>query len=194
MESSASEIIQSTMHEFISADGTSYHWEKRKEAAITLEEDEINGLRSHILGLSDTVIQNQQSGNGIPMGVKIPISADRLDDFLNLIIGIIKFKDKFSVQILPHAADRLAQDIINGSSHPDFRGWLSETDVHECVLTISQVNGARLTIDRRTLHDSQIKFNSSIALEVRGTKPDGTHGTLALAFIEERKIRIITLL
>ena len=165
-----------------------------KEAAITLQEDEIDDLKSHILGLSDSVIQNQTSGNGIPMGVKIPISADRLNQFLSLILDLIKFKDKLAVQILPHAADRLAQDIINGPTHPDFRGWLSETDVHECVLTISQVNGVRLTIDRKTLNDPQIKFNSSIALEVRGTKPDGTHGTLALAFIEETKIRIITLL
>lgn len=84
--------------------------------------------------------------------------------------------------------------MLNGPTHTNFRGWLCEEDVHNCVHTISQVDGARLTLDKKTLSEAQIKFNSSIALEVIGTKLNGDEGTLVFAFVESDKIRLITLL
>lgn len=192
--SSAPKITANELHQFTSADNTVYYWGPRAEAAITLDQSEIEDLRRHILGLPDEVIQNQESGNGIPMGVKIPLSGETLDKFLALILTIIKFKEKLPIHISEHAMLRLTDDMVTGPGHPDFRGWLSESDVDACVKTICQVDGARLTIDRRTLASAAIFFRSELALEIRGTKPDGTQGTLALAIVGSSSIRIITLL
>jgi hypothetical protein len=181
-------------HTFMSADGSTYRWDEAEESAIPLTENEITELRDSILQLSDTSIQNETSGNGVPMGVKIPLSRERLDQFLEVILHIIKFKEKLAVKISTHAADRLEEDMLNGTGHPDFRGWLSEGDIHHCVCNINQIDGARLTINRSTIKESLIRFHSPIALEVVGQRPDGKQGTLAIAFIETHKIRIITIL
>lgn len=181
-------------HDFTSADGTKYVWEERQETSITLTKDEIDNLRDYIKVTSDQVLQNSISGNGQVMGVKIPLSEARLEVFTRFVLDVLLFKERLHIKLTDHATDRLTEDIINGSDHPNFRGWLSEEDVKECVLLVSAVDAGRLTINKSTLGSSEIKFNSVIALEVRGEKPSGEEGTLALAIIEERKIRIITLL
>lgn len=188
------ETVKYRTHCFKSADGTSYFWDERQETALTLAEEDIVQLRASIEKMPDTVIQNVASGNGIPMGVPVSLTQDKLNDFLDFILNIIKFREKLNVRVTQHAADRLAEDQVLGDGHPDFRGWLSEDDIKHCVCTISHVNGARLTIDRGTLCTDQISFNSPLALEVRGTKLDGKEGTLAIAFITVNRIRIITLL
>lgn len=181
-------------HEFTSADGTVYTWDERQETAMTLSPDELEALRDLISSLKDEIILNDKSGNGIPMGVPVPLSEEKLNVILDLILHVIKFKDALKIRITEHAAERLEQDMLNGPGHPDFRGWLSEEDIEHCVCTIHKVDSARLTVDKRTV-DSEIKrFNSPLALEVRGKRTDGTEGTLALALIEDTQIRIITLL
>lgn len=182
------------IHKFTSAAGSPYIWEEDRESIIPLEEDEITRLRETIINMADEHIRNEVSGNGIPMGVKIPLSQDRLKEFLKIILTIVKFKEKLSVKITDHAAKRLEEDMLSGYGDPESRGWLSEDDVHHCVFTINQVDGARLTINRSTLKQPEVKFNTPIALEVMGKRPDGTQGTLALAFFERHKVRIITLL
>ena len=180
-------------HVFYSNDGNVYTWREKQQSELTLEESDIEALRASILSKSDKTIQNSVSGNGIPMGVKIPLSQEKLDNFLNIILNIISIKEPV-IEISDHANDRMIEDILNGENHPDFRGWISNEDINQCVCSINQVTGARLTIDKRTLNDPEIKFNTSIALQVIGTKEDGQSGTLALAILEVNKIIIITLL
>jgi len=181
-------------HTFVSADGTKYVWEEHEEASLTLEREEIEQLREYIQETTDRVLQNDTSGNGIPMGVKIPLSVERLEIFTEVVLSVIKLKEQLKIELSGHAEQRLEEDLINGEGHEEYRGWSSEEDVEQCVLSIEAVNSARLTINKRSLRSSEITFNSKIALEVRGVKPSGEVGTLALAIIEEDKIRIITLL
>lgn len=195
MDNSSAPKIKPNVHRFDSADGTVYVWEEKQVISeMFLETEEIEDLRNSIKLLPDHVIQNDVSGNGIKMGIQVPLSQDRLNKFLQIVLDVIKLKAQFKVELSGHAISRLEEDMLNGEGHPDFRGWLSEEDVHQCVATINQVEGARLTINKHTLKDPEIKFNSSFALEIRGVKPNGEEGTLALAVIEANKVRIITLL
>lgn len=188
--------INNQQHAFISADGTKYLWEERQETNtnISLTGDEIEGLRQHIKETTDEVLQNAESGNGKVMGVKIPLKEERLHFITNIIISVLKFKSELEIKLTEHATERLTEDVLNGIDHPKSRGWLSNEDVNECVFTINAVNSARLTIVKSTLSKSEVKFNPRIALEVTGKKVNGVEGILALAFVEEKKIRIITLL
>ncbi|PWK16493.1 hypothetical protein [Tumebacillus permanentifrigoris] len=191
MDTSSAPQVGSKQHSFVSADSTIYKWFERQETAMTLEEEEIIDLRQAIENMSDEAIQNDVSGNGMKMGVPVQLSRDRLDAFLEVVLNVIKFK---KIRLTSHALDRLQDDLVNGAEHPNFRGWLSEEDVHHCVCTINRVDGVRLTVNKATINSAEVHFNQSLALEVRGQRPDGIEGTLALAIIESNRIRIITLL
>lgn len=194
MESNAAEQPKYKAHSFESANGTIYRWNEHQEAALTLREHEITQLRESISQMPDQTILNDVSGNGVPMGVPIPISEERLSNFLEFIKVVISLREKLNIRVTEHAQERLEEDMLNGVDHPDFRGWMSGDEIHECVCNIHRVDGARLTIDKRSLTEEEKRFYSPIALEVRGKKPSGEEGTLALAFIEETQVRIITLL
>lgn len=176
-------------HRFTSGDGTEITWDERQETVFTLGSDELSLFRDDISRMPDDAILNDVSGNGLPMGVKIPISQERLDVFLEFILTLIKFREQLSVTTTKHADDRLEEDRLNGEGHPDFRGWLSEDDIEHCVHSIHRIDSARLTIDK-----SKKRFNSPLALEIRGKRTDGAEGTLAIAFVEETQIKIITIL
>lgn len=192
MDNLARKVSYAT-HRFYSKDGSVYTWKEKQQSELTLDENDIEALRASILSKTDNALQNDISGNGMPMGVKIPIAQEKLDSFLSFILNFLQMKEP-TIEISDHADDRLLDDIINGEEHIDFRGWLSNEDINQCVCSINKVTGARLTIDKRTLNDPEIRFNSSIALQVIGTKADGESGTLAIAILETNKIYIITLL
>jgi hypothetical protein len=194
MDSNASPSPGHQAHVFTSADGTRYVWYEEEEASLTLEKHEIDWLRDYITQTPDEVLQNDESGNGIPMGVKLNLSSERLQVFTDVILGVVRLRDNLRIHLTEHASTRLENDMLNGEEHEDYRGWESEEMVRHCVLSIEAVGSARLTVNKRTSTTEEIAFNSKIALEVRGTKPDGTTGTLALAIVDDQKIRIITLL
>ncbi len=182
------------VHKFESADGTTYCWEENQETELTLTLEEIEELRQDIKRLPDDVIQNEVSGNGVLMGVKIPLSTERLDGFLNSIVNFIS--QKIKIRLTEHAKQRLKEDIAKGSDHLESRGWSSEEDVRHCVMSAKKVENARLTVNKNRVDDESVWFHCPISFAVTGTVPNGEERTLALAIVDtkERVIRIVTLL
>lgn len=120
--------------------------------------------------MSDEEILNTTSGNGVPMGIPIALSNDRLIELRDRLVAIL-MKGPF-IDFEKHVLERLVYDALLDDEHPDKRGWNNKEDVRDCVLSASRVTGVRLNVDHRHPENTErIKhLHPNLALVISGKK------------------------
>jgi len=184
------------MHEveiFVSNDGTQYIWNRNQEEVVLLSDPEIKMVSIKVSLMSDEEILNRTSGNGIPMGIPIALSKNRLIEIRDRLVGILK-NGPF-IDFEKHVLERLVYDALLDEGNPDKRGWNNREEVKDCVLTAQRVTGVRLNVDHhhRENTDRQKHLHPNLALVISGEKNSG-QGRLVLVILNENTISVVTLL
>lgn len=178
---------------FVSNDGTQYIWNRDQEEVILLSDDETKMVSLKVSLMSDEEILNRTSGNGVPMGIPITLSKDRLIEIRDNLVQILK-KGPF-IDFEKHVLERLVYDALLDDDHPEKRGWNNREEVRECVLSASMVTGVRLNVDHHhTKNTEKVKhLHPNLALVISGSKDTGKR-RLVLVILNKQTISVITLL
>lgn len=178
---------------FVSNDSTQYIWNSSQEEIILLSETEIKILSFKVGLMSDEEILNRTSGNGVSMGIPIPLSKDRLIEIRDRLVKVLK-KGPF-INFEQHVIERLVYDSLLDDRHPDKRGWDNRDEIRNCVLTASKVTGVRLNVDHNHPENNEkVKhLHPNLALVIKGEK-SGSEGRLVLVILNKNTISVITIL
>lgn len=180
------------MEIFTSQEGTDYIWIPPL-TTFSLTTDEISTIHTIVQKMSDERILHRVSGSGIPMGIPIQISPLRLLQMTNALKKWVS-KDP-TIHLEKHAQERLIADRLLPNGDPKKRGWKNNSDVIECVKTLSQIRSVRLSVNRGHPSNSRerVFLHSDLSILIEGQKADGT-GCLVIAAIRNDFISVITIL
>lgn len=84
------DILMREVEIFVSNDGTQYIWNRDQEEVILLNDAETKMVSLKVSLMSDEEILNRTSGNGVPMGIPITLSKDRLIEIRDNLVQILK--------------------------------------------------------------------------------------------------------
>ncbi|MEK5233472.1 hypothetical protein MHB42_17345 [Lysinibacillus sp. FSL K6-0232] len=187
------DILMREVEIFVSNDGTQYIWNRDQEEVILLNDAETKMVSLKVSLMSDEEILNRTSGNGVPMGIPITLSKDRLIEIRDNLVQILK-KGPF-IDFEKHVLERLVYDALLDDNHPEKRGWNNSEEVRECVLSASMVTGVRLNVDHHHPENTEkVKhLHPNLALVISGSKGTGK-GRLVLVILNEQTISVITIL
>lgn len=178
---------------FISMEGTKYKWNRFQETFVNLSDEEVKLLKLKVSLMSDFEIQNRQSGNGIVMGIPIVFSKERLKAIRDKLVEVLT-RGPF-INFEEHAISRIVYDSLLPDGHPDKRGWISQQEAKECVMTARRVHGVRLNVDHEHPEntDEMKHLYPHLAIAISGLKTSG-EGRLVLIILTERTISVVTVL
>lgn len=181
------------MEIFVSSEGTQYKWEKGHENMVDLSEAEVQLMKFKVSLMSDDEILNRESGNGTPMGIPVPLSKERLIGIRDKLVDILK-KGPF-IDFEEHAIERIVTDSLLDDEDPQKRGWTSQVEAVNCVLSAKRVTGVRLNVDHKHPENTEsVKhLHQQFAIVIEGKKESGK-GRLVLVILSENTISIITVL
>jgi hypothetical protein len=178
---------------FVSHEGTQYIWNRIQEEVVLLSDEEVKVVSFKVGLMSDSEILNRVSGNGVSMGIPIPLSKDRLIEIRDRLVTVL-MKGPF-INFEQHVLERLVYDALLDEGHPDKRGWDNREDVRDCVLSAHKVTGVRLNVDHNHPENTEkVKhLHPNLALVISGNKKSG-EGRLVLVILNENTISVITIL
>ncbi|MFF2531515.1 hypothetical protein ACFVS2_21645 [Brevibacillus sp. NPDC058079] len=179
---------------FKSMEGTEYKWEREQEKIIVLSDDEVKLLHFKVNLMSDEEILNRVSGNGVPMGIPIKLSDDRLNEIKAKLVTVLK-DDELFIDVENHVLDRLVWDSLLEDGHPDKRGWETQEEIEECIYNVKKVHGIRLNVNHEHPQNTESlkHLHPHLALVISGRKKDGS-GRLVLVVLNKNQISVITIL
>ena len=174
-------------------EGTKYKWNRGQETFVQLSDEEIKLLKLKVSLMSDFDILNRESGNGVAMGIPIALSKERLRDIRDKLVGMLKTGPFIDFE--EHAIARIVYDSLLPDGHPEKRGWISQQEAKDCVMTARWVHGVRLNVDHEHSDNTdKIKhLHPHLAIAISGQKTGG-EGRLVLVILTERTISVVTVL
>ncbi|XID91485.1 hypothetical protein ACF3MZ_23670 [Paenibacillaceae bacterium WGS1546] len=163
------------------------------ETFVQLIDEEIKLLKLKVSLMSDFDILNRESGNGVAMGIPIVLSKERLKDIRDKLVGILR-RGPF-IDFEAHAVERIVYDSLLPDGHPEKRGWISQQEAKDCVMTANWVHGIRLNVNHEHPdNNDKIKhLHPHLAIAISGQKASG-EGRLVLVILNERTISVVTVL
>lgn len=182
--------------DFFSRENTKYVWVNgNKDLIIILSPFIMKFLTFRIKLMSDIDILNTVSGNGIPMGIHLPVDDETIISTRISLQGIVRSAST-AILLDSHAVSRLAQELIiarTGIGKP--RNWQNNNDVINCVKTITSIDELRLNVNHKhTSQTQQTKYlHDPIGIKAKGTKASG-NGTLVVCVTSPTTIVVITIL
>lgn len=179
---------------FISKDDTQYIWDRSNEHIVQLNSFDLNVLKLKIGLMNDFEIMNQESGNGTPMGIPLPLTKEKEKEIRDKIVAIL-VKGPF-IDFEEHAIARIVEDSLLDKSDPRKRGWNSQLEATNCILSTKRVLGVRLNVDHRHPENTEkIKhLHQQCAILIEGKKNEDGIGRLVMVFLNEEQITVVTVL
>ncbi|KOR87797.1 hypothetical protein [Paenibacillus solani] len=178
---------------FISKEGTRYTWDRSKETFVQLTDLEVNLMRLKVMGMNDADILNRTSGNGIPMGIPITFSKERLISLRDKLLEILKAGPFIGFE--DHALERIIEDSLLSDDDPNKRGWTSKEEAENCVMKAKKITGVRFNVDHRHPKNTETEkfLHPHLGIVITGEKTTG-EGRMVLVVLTESTISVVTVL